>query len=162
MLIFLLFSHPYTNDRRRQTLQNVSDRNTRSPSNHPCSTIAHRLKPSRSTYGVLFFLFTIRWFLSRLNRLCLNKLCLDRFVVVFDGFTIVAHFVNVLYIEIVSTYTYAYPKHFLFVMVFIDFRIFARRMAHVYVAGSTFHLKKRAFLQTFSFSIECSYGEDGY
>ena len=26
-------------------------------------------------------------------------------------------------------------------MVFVDLRIFARRMAHVYVAGSTFHLK---------------------
>ena len=47
-------------------------------------------------------------------------------------------------------------------MVFVDLRIFATRMAHVYVAGSTFHLKRRALLQTFSFSIERSYGEDGY
>ena len=29
--------------------------------------------------------------LSGLNRLCLNKLCLHRFGVVFDGFTTVAH-----------------------------------------------------------------------
>ena len=47
-------------------------------------------------------------------------------------------------------------------MIFVDLRIFATRMAHVYVAGSTFHLKRRALLQTFSFSIERSYGEDGY
>ena len=67
-----------------------------------------------------------------------------------------------LYIEIVSTCTYTYSKHFLPVMVFVDLPIFATRMAHVYVAGSTFHLKKRAFLQTFSFSMERSYGEDGY
>ena len=58
-----------------------------------------------------------------------------------------------LYIEIVSTYTYTYSKHFLLVMVFVDLRILAARMAHVYATGSTFHLKKRAFLQTFSFSI---------
>ena len=66
-----------------------------------------------------------------------------------------------LHIKIVSTYTYTYPKHFLSVMVFVGLRIFARRMAHVYVAGSTFHSKKRAFLQNFSFSIERSCGEDG-
>ena len=57
------------------------------------------------------------------------------------------------YIKIVSTYTYTYSKHFLSVMVFVDFWIFARRMAHVYVAGSTFHLKRGAFLQTSSFTI---------
>ena len=66
-----------------------------------------------------------------------------------------------LYIEIVSTYTYTYPKHFLPVMVFVGLRIFVRRVAHVYVTSSTFHLKRRAFLQTFSFSIYRSYGEDG-
>ena len=58
-----------------------------------------------------------------------------------------------LYIKIVSPYAYTYSKHFLSVMVFVDFRIFAARMAHVYVTGSAFHLKRRAFLQTFSFSI---------
>ena len=40
-----------------------------------------------------------------------------------------------LYIEIVSAYTYAYSKHFLSVVVFVDFRTLAVRMAHVYVMG---------------------------
>ena len=47
-------------------------------------------------------------------------------------------------------------------MVIVDLRIFATRMAHVYITDSTFHLEKRAFLQTFSFGIERSYDEDGY
>ena len=54
-----------------------------------------------------------------------------------------------LYIEIVPTYS----KHFLSVVVFVDLRIFASRMAHVYVMSPAFHLKKRALIQTLSFSI---------
>ena len=40
-----------------------------------------------------------------------------------------------LYIKIVLTYTYAYSKHFLSVMVFVNFRTLASRMARVYVMG---------------------------
>ena len=56
-------------------------------------------------------------------------------------------------IEIVSTYTYTYSKHFLSVTVFVDLWIFPTRVADVYVTSSTFHLKRREFLQTISFRI---------
>ena len=57
-----------------------------------------------------------------------------------------------LYIEIVSAYTYTYPKHFLPVMIFVGLWIFTSGLAHVCVRGSASQLKRRTFLHIFSFS----------
>ena len=64
--------------------------------------------------------------------LCINRLLVFNRFVIFNGFTIVTHLQMSLEIKIITTNTYAYSKHFLSVMIFVDFRTFAGRVTHIY------------------------------
>ena len=90
--LMLNFSSFFTSLYKRSTPPNPPerfDRNRRSPSNHPCSTITHRMKPVRSLYGVLFLLIiickcpsTLRSFRPTLIPI-LNIFCLLWFLLIF-------------------------------------------------------------------------------
>ena len=47
-------------------------------------------------------------------------------------------------------------------MVFVGLWIFTSGLTHVHLTSSASQLKRKMFLQIFSFSVQRSYGEDGY